>query len=249
MPPNTLEQDAATELLILQLIAADFNAPFLGPLPTPSNPHVEHLPTGHSSPFHLAPLDGPTADFSRDNVARVPFASDPAAESGNQGQGLEQDTERASPGSCGDWAPFTGSDTPPIETEGGESSSRREEAVWWAEEGKGNARRPAEDGADEDEGEGDGQTDGWADEGEDEEEGWGDEEENEGDHEEDGSEEEDEGEEEEMEKGTGVIFIPLPGERRWHRHRRMTSVDVVEVAEVHVDEDETLEGILAAMIL
>jgi hypothetical protein len=29
----------------------------------------------------------------------------------------------------------------------------------------------------------------------------------------------------------------------------MTSVDVVEVAEVHVDEDETLEGILAAMIL
>lgn len=273
MTSNTAEQDAATELLIAQLIAADFGFSTMDHLPTSSSEAVEDHSTDNSTDPSPAP----------DDEGNMPSSEAEQAE--GEAENLDQDSSAINHEErCGD-DPDTGSLWPSeeldvrfaLESPGGtpapiDRSSCWDEPVWWTARESGKAREVEEVGLDEEGSEGQengdedagGQEDaedGWKDE-----DGYGDERDERSDEEE--FEEEDSGwNEEDYERNGeddhwfkeknfdemigGVIWIPSPGEQRVGRRlvRSTRAKFETTVADVFVADDETLEDILAAMTL
>lgn len=218
MPPNTAEQDAATELLIAQLIAADFDVPVLDPLPA----------------FPILRAEDIFTEANHDNPSASPVASN---------EGLNRLSVASSSQTIA-----------PISNGEGNSRLQQDEAVWWTpgrngkgptdEEGEGDERS-----SNENEGENGGEVGG---EGSSKSEGKKEEQE---------EDEEDEGKDEDGfeilefdddDVEGGIIWVPSPGDQRVRRRRATRyrrEVYDTSVAEIIVGDDETLEEILAAMIL
>lgn len=222
MPPNTAEQDAATDLLIAQLVAADFDGPVFDPLPPLPDLQVDDLSTD----------DNDEEENEEEDEDDLSLASDDNDEDDEDDLSLapddkSEDLDRSPIGSSGQM-------TAPIGSSGeGNSRLQQDEAVWWTP--RGNGKGPMDEVAEGDDGN-------WQE----------DDEEEEDDGEDEAGFEWDEDDYDDLARG-GVIWIPSPGEQQVGRHdssARIThEICGTPVAEIIVGDDETLEGILAAMVL
>ena len=272
MPPNTPEQDAATELLIAQLIAAEFGSPVLDPLPTFSSsqagyhsadnndvsfpaPHGESLQSSGAEQLEEEAWDVNPDSSAIDWAADIWDANNRPAEGDDHGESSENSPDTApyvaSKDLNGSPSGSTSGTTASIGSGEGNSRLQQDEAVWWTSRGNGKTWAVEEAGLDEN---------GDKDQEDDVEDKEGNEDAEYDLEDEDGYEDEEyNGKSKEKNKERkynniiigGVIWIPSPGERRigrrWAKYTHATFD--TEVAEVIVGDDETVEGILAAMVL
>lgn len=249
MAPNTIEQDAASELLIAQLIAADFDLPMMDSLLTfPSSQVEDHTKSNNNDDTSPTPHDERTSHSSEaeqfkqeaENLNPDSSATGWAAEGMDHGERPANDPDTAPLLASEDmnWSSNESSGGTTAPTREGEGNSRlqQDETVWCTP-------RENRDEGHEDDSEGEVRSDAAHDS-----------EVEDGNDDEQYNKKDEEGFEEEKYDDIleeGIIWIPSPGERRidrrWVNHTRETPD--IKVAEVIVGDDETLEGILAAMVL